>query len=210
MRTIKDPVVRKAEILDAAEKLFNEKGYAKATTEDIMEATGIAKGTLYYHFKNKEDILLAMIDRQIEQREVSMRRIADDKSFSAAQKLVKVIQLLSHSGMMADGLYENGNSELHQKSFNRSLMRFTPIMTEIVEEGIKAGEFSTPYPQECVELLFCASELHDPRAFSWSKEVRKRKEEAFFWMLEKTLGISDSAKEKVNRLIEKPWAVSEK
>ncbi|MCD7860688.1 MAG: TetR/AcrR family transcriptional regulator, partial [Oscillospiraceae bacterium] len=63
MRISKDADVRKAEILDAAEKLFQEKGYAKATTDDTLSATGIARGTLYYHFKSKEEILLAMIDR---------------------------------------------------------------------------------------------------------------------------------------------------
>ncbi len=200
MRIIKDADVRKAEILDAAEKLFNEKGYSKTTMEDILSLTGIAKGTLYYHFKGKEDILLAMIDRQIEQREQSMRRIAEDRTTSAAEKLFQVIRLLSQSGMMADGLYEKGNSELHQRSFSRSLMRFTPIMTEIVEQGIQSGEFSTPYPQESVELLFCASELHDPRAFSWPAEVRQRKKEAFFWMLEITLGISPDAKRALYQL----------
>ncbi|MCC8357960.1 MAG: TetR/AcrR family transcriptional regulator [Oscillospiraceae bacterium] len=136
MRVIKDAEVRRGEILDAAEKLFNEKGYAKTTTEDILAMTGIARGTLYYHFKGKEDILLAMIDRQIEQREQAMRQIADDESASAVEKLVRVIELLSSSGMMADGVYGKGNFELHQESFTRSLMRFGPIMTEMVEQGI--------------------------------------------------------------------------
>ncbi|MCD8001229.1 MAG: TetR/AcrR family transcriptional regulator [Oscillospiraceae bacterium] len=46
MRISKDADVRKAEILDAAEKLFQEKGYAKATTDDILSATGIARGSI--------------------------------------------------------------------------------------------------------------------------------------------------------------------
>ncbi|MCC8097585.1 MAG: TetR/AcrR family transcriptional regulator, partial [Eubacterium sp.] len=95
MRVTKNADVRKNEILDTAEVLFNKKGYAATTVEDILKEIGIAKGTLYYHFKNKEDILLAMIDRQIKQREKAMREIADNKSFSAVEKLVKVIQLLS-------------------------------------------------------------------------------------------------------------------
>ncbi len=200
MRVTKNADVRKNEILDTAEVLFNKKGYAATTVVDILKEIGIAKGTLYYHFKNKEDILLAMIDRQIEQREKAMHEIADNKSFSAVEKLVKVIQLLSHSGMMADGVYEKGNAELHQESFTRSIERFAPIMTEIVEFGIESGEFYTPYPRESVELLFCASELHDPRMFTWSKEMRYKKKIAFFWMLEITLGISSEAKDNLYRL----------
>ncbi len=201
MRVTKNADVRKNEILDIAEVLFNEKGYAATTVEDILKESGIAKGTLYYHFKSKEEILLAMIDREIEQRKQAMSQIAEDLSLSAVEKLVKVIQLLSYSGMMADGVYGIGNAQLHQKSFTRSLESFTPIMTDIVEYGIQNGEFSTPYPRESVELLFCASELHDPRMFSWTDEVRQKKKEAFFWMLEITLGISEEAKGRLYQLI---------
>lgn len=202
MRVTKNADVRKNEILDTAEVLFNKKGYAATTVEDILKEIGIAKGTLYYHFKNKEDILLAMIDRQIEQREKAMREIADNKTFSAVEKLVKVIQLLSNSGMMADVVYEKGNAELHQKSFTRSLERFAPILTEIVEFGIERGEFNTLFPRESVELLFCASELIDPRMFTWQKNVQKRKETAFFWMFEITLGITPETKKKLYELAE--------
>ncbi|MCD7812090.1 MAG: TetR/AcrR family transcriptional regulator [Ruminococcus sp.] len=200
MRVIKAPDVRKAEILDAAEKLFHEKGYTKTTTEDILSMTGIARGTLYYHFKGKEEILLAMIDRKIEQREQTMRQIAEDKSISTVEKLFQVIQLLSQSGMLAEGLHEKGNAELHQESFQRSLLRYTPVLTEIVEQGIKSGEFSCAYPRESVEMLFCASQLHDPGVFTWTQEERQRKKEAFFWMLEITLGISQDAKKTLYHL----------
>lgn len=200
MRVIKESKERKNEILDIAEHLFNEKGYAKTTIDDILKESGIAKGTLYYHFKSKEDILSAMIERQIERRKQSIRQIAEDKTISAAEKLFQVIILLSKSGTLADGLHEKENSELHQKSFTRSLMRFAPIVTDIIEQGIKSGEFSTPYPRESVELLFCASQLHDPGVFVWTKEERRRKVEAFFWILELTLGISDDAKAELYRL----------
>ncbi len=200
MRITKNADVRKNEILDIAQTLFNEKGYTQTTIDDILKESGIAKGTLYYHFKNKEDILLAMIDRQIEQREQAISQIAEDDMFSAVEKLVQVIQLLSRNEMMADSVYEPGNAKLHHESFTRSLMRFTPIMTEIVKQGIRSREFSTPYPQESVELLFCASELHDPRMFAWSEEERQQKKTAFFWMLELTLGISSDAKKRLYQL----------
>ncbi len=200
MRVTKSADVRKSEILDIAEVLFNEKGYNETTVEDILKESGIAKGTLYYHFKNKEDILLAMIERQIELRELSMRQITEDKESSSAEKLFRVITLLSKSGVLAESLHETENAELHPKSFTRSLMRFVPILTEMVESGIEKGDFSTPYPKESVELLFCASQLHDPGVFVWTDEERRRKVEAFYWMLEVTLGISNEAKEELYRL----------
>ena len=55
--------VRKEEILNAAQELFVSKGYEQTTTVDIMNAVGIAKGTLYYHFTSKEEILDALVER---------------------------------------------------------------------------------------------------------------------------------------------------
>ena len=64
MRIVMEADVRKNEILDAAGILFSEKGYDNTSVTDIMNAVGIAKGTLYHHFKSKEDIMDALIKRQ--------------------------------------------------------------------------------------------------------------------------------------------------
>ena len=50
---------RREEILDAAHTLFTTKGFQPTTMEDILRIVGIAKGTLYYHFPSKEQILKA-------------------------------------------------------------------------------------------------------------------------------------------------------
>ena len=63
MRIVKDAKERRNEILDVAERLFCEKGFDNTSTNDILAEIGIARGTLYYHFKSKEDILDAMIER---------------------------------------------------------------------------------------------------------------------------------------------------
>ena len=57
MRVVKDAEERRNEILDVAERLFCAKGFDNASTNDILKEIGIARGTLYYHFKSKEDIL---------------------------------------------------------------------------------------------------------------------------------------------------------
>ena len=54
-------------ILDTAVALFNEQGTALVTTNRIAEAAGMSPGNLYYHFKNKEDIIRAVLDWMYEE-----------------------------------------------------------------------------------------------------------------------------------------------
>jgi AcrR family transcriptional regulator len=58
MRTGGDETKRK--ILEVAERLFSEKGFDGASVGMIAEAVGINKGLIYYHFKNKDDILISL------------------------------------------------------------------------------------------------------------------------------------------------------
>ncbi len=62
---------RRAQLISAAIEVFNRKGYSDATTEDIARGAGVTKGSIYFHFKSKEDIFLAVVKetagRHIEQ-----------------------------------------------------------------------------------------------------------------------------------------------
>jgi hypothetical protein len=64
----------------------------------------------------------------------------------------------------------------------------TPVLTEIVEEGIREKLFSTPFPRESVELLLSASLLFDEGLFQWLDEELKRKAKAFIHFIEQVLG----------------------
>src|SRR6266542_5759403 len=66
-RVLKSPEDRRAEILDAAVKVFGEKGVSKATVSDIAEAAGVAKGTVYLYFGSKEQLLGALRDRFVDE-----------------------------------------------------------------------------------------------------------------------------------------------
>lgn len=56
------PAERRAQILAAALECFSEKGYHAATMDDLVRASGLSKGSLYWHFRNKDDVFLALFD----------------------------------------------------------------------------------------------------------------------------------------------------
>src|ERR1700749_3427702 len=53
---------RRAQILDAAKRIFARRGYHGVNVEDICKEARIARGTLYQHFDNKHDVMLALME----------------------------------------------------------------------------------------------------------------------------------------------------
>jgi AcrR family transcriptional regulator len=54
---------RKEAIMQAATKLFTEKGFKETSIQDLSKMTGVAEGTIFYHFKNKEGLFLQILER---------------------------------------------------------------------------------------------------------------------------------------------------
>ncbi len=71
---------RRQQILDAAARIFAEKGLEGATTKEIADAADIAEGTLYNYFKSKNDLVIAIIEQlaQFEQRSAMMQAALDE------------------------------------------------------------------------------------------------------------------------------------
>lgn len=137
MRIIKEADIRKNEILDAAGILFTEKGYENTSVTDIMNAVGIAKGTLYHHYKSKEDILNALIKRQTDDIFLCAKKIADDKSVPVKERMIRTILALHvdteqmEEQTMMEQLHKPQNTLMHEKtkrSFSRRFRRFWPIL----------------------------------------------------------------------------------
>lgn len=191
MRIVKEAEERKNEILDVAGRLFAQKGYDSTSTNDILEEIGIARGTLYYHFKSKEDILDAMIDRMMRQMLMQAKAVAEQNEVSVQRRLTMIIQALQIRGGPGDEIMEQihkpQNALMHQKIQNRLLTELNPLLTGLIEEGIAQGICQTDYPEEVVEMtLLYANTVFDDLTVH-SEEERRRKIAAFIYNLERLL-----------------------
>ncbi len=191
MRIVKEAGERKNEILDVAGRLFAQKGYDSTSTNDILEEIGIARGTLYYHFKSKEDILDAMIDRMMGQMLVQAKALAGQKEIPVQRRLTMIIQALQIRGGPGDEIMEQihkpQNALMHQKIQNRLLTELNPLLTGLIEEGIAQGICQTDYPSEVVEMtLLYVNTVFDNLAVR-REEERRRKIAAFIYNLERLL-----------------------
>src|SRR5438093_6121381 len=80
------PRRRQNEVLQAAARVFHEKGYESTSIQDIAEAVGILKGSLYYYIRSKEDLLYEILQAVHEDALANIRRV-DELEGDALQKL---------------------------------------------------------------------------------------------------------------------------
>ncbi|WP_460013039.1 TetR/AcrR family transcriptional regulator [Lysinibacillus sp. CTST325] len=190
----KEAMERRNEILDAADELFGQKGFDGTSTNDILEKVGIARGTLYYHFKSKEDIMDALIDRYNTQILGAANGIAADKSIAVHERIVRVVMALNISGEngkeIIDHIHKPQNALMHQKIQKVIINGLPPILTGIIREGIEQGLFSTPYPYECMEMIVAyTNTVFDDDMVDLTDEERAARIPAFIFNVERLLGV---------------------
>lgn len=189
----KEAEERKNEILDAADELFVQKGFDGTSTNDILQKVGIARGTLYYHFKSKEDIMDALIDRYSERLIGAAQEVASDKSIPVVERMIRVVLSMNVSGgssqEMMEHIHKPQNALMHQKIQKVIINGVTPILAGIIEEGIEEGMFNTPYPYECMEMLVTyANTVFDDDMVEMTDEERVSRIQAFIFNGERLLG----------------------
>ena len=193
MRVVKEAEERRNEILDVAERLFSTKGFEQTSTNDILLEIGIARGTLYYHFKSKEDILDAVIARITKQLLFLSAQIAQDKSIPVLERLTKAIIALNVNSSIGQEitsqLHKPQNALLHQKLQTTMIAGIVPILTKLMEEGAAQGILQTDYPQEAVEMLMVYSNEAFDDLKEQTAEQKQQKIEGFIYNAERMLGM---------------------
>lgn len=191
MRVVKEAAARRNEILDAAEALFVSKGFDHATTNDILERVGIARGTLYYHFKSKEEILDAMIERLTDTLLARAAEIAADKERPVLERLTDVVKALNVDSELGteimNQVHKPQNALMHQKMQEGLLKGVVPLFAGLIEEGTAQGVCQTDYPAQAAELLM----LYSSAAFDDLAEDARSMEkiEGFIYHSERVLGM---------------------
>ena len=182
----------KEKILDVAEQLFYSIGYEETSMDAIQKGADIARGTLYYHFENKEKLLDRVIQRQgnliFEQAELVSR----DKNLSIEDRLIKSLLSMNMSSKQEeiplDQVHHPNNALLHQKINQYIVERASPFLTEVVMDGINEGIFKTDYPQVAIEMILTYSNVAFDYTHELSQEQLFNKFTAFSYHIHRLLG----------------------
>ena len=139
---------RKSQILEAATKVFARSGFNKARMDDIVEESGLSKGTLYWYFDSKDDIIIAILKRVLgyEFRKLELIR---DSDASARQRLEEFVAFMvkdiDRLMPIMPLFYDFFALGLRQKKVRLVLGELLKMMNDtmapIIREGIENGEF---------------------------------------------------------------------
>lgn len=192
MRTVKSAQERRNEILDVASELFVQKGFEGTSTNDILEKVGIARGTLYYHFKSKEEILDAIVERINQQAVERLEEIVCKKEIPIMERLVLAVRALRVDTELGEELMEQvhkpQNALMHQKMQEMLLRQITPLFQELIEEGIQQGLVETHFPKETLEMILLYAFIMFDDEMEQSEEERNLRIKAFVFNVERLLG----------------------
>lgn len=161
MHVSKDYDVRLGEFLDAAQRLFMERGYEETPIAAIIDAVGVSKGAFYHYFSSKEDLLDAIAERTAAQGLERMRALADEPGLGAVESLNRVFAAsLAFKARNRDVIitllrvmYDDKNLRLRKRMEARSIEVNAPFIAGILARGRDEGAFSLDYPGETAVLV---------------------------------------------------------
>jgi AcrR family transcriptional regulator len=140
--------------------MFLTQGYENTSVDEIIEKAQIAKGTYYYYFKSKEQMLEEVIDMMIDyEREMAKQIIGMD--IPAPQKIVGIIASIKPTEAeqpIKDTLFQPENVLMHHKVRQKLINVLVPLLSEVIKEGVKEGIFECDNISERVKMLLIISD----------------------------------------------------
>ncbi|MBU9738237.1 TetR/AcrR family transcriptional regulator [Diplocloster agilis] len=153
----KNPEQTRERILDTAVQLFVEKGYEETSIQDILDALNLSKGGIYHHFRSKEEILEAVMQKRAQYAMDMLHEIIQNTTAgNAKEKLKKILYRLAtdmETNMLDSVINTQINPRFVVGGLQACVNQDAPIIGEIIEEGVKDGSFQTAQPAYCAEIF---------------------------------------------------------
>lgn len=151
---------RREQILDAAETVFGKRGFAKARMDDIVQEAGLSKGALYWYYKSKDALILALLDR-VFGSEFSKAEELVEQQLPASQKLTSFMQAvmddISHMQHLLPIGYEFVALAARRKPVRQAIgsyyQRYQELLSAIVRQGVESGEFEDLDPEQAAMMI---------------------------------------------------------
>ncbi|KIL44639.1 TetR/AcrR family transcriptional regulator [Jeotgalibacillus soli] len=135
------------QIIDAAVVVIAEKGYHQAQVSKIAKQAGVADGTIYLYFKNKEDILISLFEEKMGQfvekirNKMARKESAVDQLYVLVENHFLMLSEDQHLAIVTQLELRQSNKDIRLK-INKVLKEYLLLVDEVLHSGVESGDFS--------------------------------------------------------------------
>lgn len=160
----------KRRIFNTAVKLFSSKGYQNTSVEEITAIAGVAKGSLYYHFSKKEDILYMLLDEGVKliknNIEIKTKKCKNVTEKIRAIILIEVKIVVKYEDFLNVIFSQMFGKEDINIKCKEAVIECIKEIEKIIKEGIATGEFYSGNVEAMASAIFgvtCSSLIYRNR-----------------------------------------------
>lgn len=184
-------------ILDAMQDLMNQNTCTPLSISDIARKAGIGKGSIYYYFPSKNNIIEALIERSYSAAIEKSRRLISNQDIDAFTKMELIFRTCLEASSELNRQEESQtfqelqyNALTHQNFIRFLIRNLKPILSDVIDQGMAEGTIQCRYPREVAEivLIILTVKLDNHICPSTQEEIRTLLK-AFSWMQSKSMGI---------------------
>jgi AcrR family transcriptional regulator len=166
VRERKAPAARRADLIDAALRLFTEKGLEETAVSDIVAAAGVAQGTFYLYFESKADLVNQVVVHISGQIVEGVERLADEPGPGAIEKLLvmrdRLLSVVSDDTALLAFFHRPGNEAFHDRVSRDAVRLLVPALERVIEQGRAEGVFKISHPYDAARFIAALQDVTDP------------------------------------------------
>ena len=163
--------VRRNQILDAATAVFARLGFERARMDDIVEASGLSKGALYWYFNSKEEIITGILHRLFTTDLEQLQGLLESDG-TVSERLLLITRFrvagLKRMSDLLPILVEFYAVMMHQdpvrEFLNEYFANFRAVIVDLIQQGIDRGEFR---PVNATETAVTLSAMYEGLTIHW-------------------------------------------
>ena len=156
---------RRQQIMVAAKRVFTDKGFNKATMEDIAKEADLSPGTLYLYFKNKDELYASLSLRILQYLLMRLEHVTGEANLTSQQRIdalkEAMVDVYEFDPLILINMFHLQSSESLQnlspkllaeiKNLSSNSLR---VMADIFEEGMRSGVFIKKHPVAVADIVW--------------------------------------------------------
>ncbi len=159
--------LNRTKAVEVAAELFLRQGYSYVSMDEVVRTSGVSKSNIYYHFKNKEELLQAVVQYWITQYESQLYLLLSQHEKGVEERIYSFISMLS-AGIEARN-YEGScpfitlymqtpaSAPGVKDSISRFFREMQPMVEKLLQQGLDRGEFRKEIEPQSASALFIAA-----------------------------------------------------